>query len=349
MSEGEWDRTHPAYPIYPKRLQDLILSAKQARAVVIENCLRRGEVGTLVAPPKSHKSYAVEELIFAHATESQWLETLEVQNHGGKVMLIDYELDEAELTERLCEIAIDMRIDPLEDIDDVVDIHNLRLNPVDLSTIDRLFCKVQPGEYSLIIVDPLYRMWPAGLSENDNVGVAAAYAQIMQLANKLDAAWLNVHHTSKGAQGAKAVTDVGAGAGAQSRAVDCHLVMREHDDDETVVIESAVRSFAPIPPFALRWKHPRWHPVEDVNPADLKGAGKSTERRMKKRDGETDAKLLGILADWKSKTDMEKESEFGEGRINRSLSRLTKAGLLECRQENRRGNPTKVYRKKSNA
>ena len=50
-------------------------------------------------------------------------------------------------------------------------------------------------------------------------------AAVMRAA-RLGAAIVLVHHTTKGAQAGKSVTDIGAGGGAQSRAADTHLVAR---------------------------------------------------------------------------------------------------------------------------
>jgi hypothetical protein len=46
--------------------------------------------------------------------------------------------------------------------------------------------------------------------------------------------------------------DVGGGAGAQSRATDTHLVLRPHEEDNVVVRNAAVRTWAPIVPMWLR-------------------------------------------------------------------------------------------------
>ena len=48
-------------------------------------------------------------------------------------------------------------------------------------------------------------------------------------AERLDCAFINIHHSSKGDQSNKSVTDVGAGAGVLSRAVDTHITLRPHE------------------------------------------------------------------------------------------------------------------------
>lgn len=79
-----------------------------------------------------------------------------------------------------------------------------------------------------------------------------------------------IHHSTKGNQSGKAVTDVGAGAGAQSRAADTHLVLRPHEEPGVAVLDAAVRSWPPIEPRCLRWSFPVWTVEDSLDPADLK-------------------------------------------------------------------------------
>ncbi len=92
------------------------------------------------------------------------------------------------------------------------------------------------------------------------------YNRIDGYANRLGAAWVNVHHASKGDQSGKITTDVGSGAGSQSRAADTHCVLREHEEENVAVMEAVVRSFPPIKPLAIRWTFPTWHLDTAVDP-----------------------------------------------------------------------------------
>jgi hypothetical protein len=86
----------------------------------------------------------------------------------------------------------------------------------------------------------------------------------------MGAAFALIHHASKGNQSAKSVTDVGAGAGAQSRATDTHLVLRPHEEKNAVVLDAAARSWPPIAPICLRWEFPLWKPASDLDPTALR-------------------------------------------------------------------------------
>ena len=67
--------------------------------------------------------------------------------------------------------------------------------------------------YALIIVDAFYRALPRGTDENDNAAIADLYNFVDRTAERSDAAIVLVHHSSKGSQAGKSVTDVGSGAG----------------------------------------------------------------------------------------------------------------------------------------
>jgi hypothetical protein len=100
------------------------------------------------------------------------------------------------------------------------------------------------------------------------------------VASRLDCCFALIHHASKGNQANKSVVDIGAGAGAQSRAADTHLVLRPHKEDGAVVLEAGLRSWPPVDPFALEWTFPTWNP-SDLNPRDLR---QPTPRRSTKPD-----------------------------------------------------------------
>ena len=110
----------------------------------------------------------------------------------------------------------------------------------------------------VIILDAFYRFMPPGFSENDNGQMASVYNELDRIADRLKCCFVLIHHTSKGEQHGRAVTDVGAGAGSQSRATDTHLILRRHREQGAVVLEATVRSWPPLDPVCLRWRHPVW-------------------------------------------------------------------------------------------
>ena len=133
---------------------------------------------------------------------------------------------------------------------------------------------IERGTYRLVVLDALYRFLPPGVSENDNAAIMTLYNRIDGYALALDAGWVNIHHASKGDQAGKSTTDVGSGAGSQSRAADCHLVLRQHEQDGIAVVEAAVRSYPPVERFAIRWSYPIWELADDMDASKLRRRGR---------------------------------------------------------------------------
>jgi hypothetical protein len=152
------------------------------------------------------------------------------------------------------------------------------------------FDTIEPGRFKVVILDAFYRFLPRDTDENDNGTIASIYSQLDQYADRLGCCFILIHHSTKGTQSEKAVTDVGAGAGSQSRATDTHLVLRQHEQDGAVVLDAAVRSWAPIDPVCLRWQFPIWTPDENLDPSDLKRANsKRRERKQENQQAEPEA------------------------------------------------------------
>ena len=100
------------------------------------------------------------------------------------------------------------------------------------------------------------------------------YNKLDQYAKRFDVGIVVVHHASKGSQGDKGVTDVGAGAGSIARATDTHVIIREHldnsgdEDSDTshlFVLDAAVRSGQTPAPRTLQFNFPIWEVKEGVD------------------------------------------------------------------------------------
>ena len=102
-------------------------------------------------------------------------------------------------------------------------IDNQRGRLKDIYELGRGVEMLKKHQFKLVIIDAFYRAMPMKMDENDNGGMAKLYNAIDRYAKELDCAFVLIHHTSKGNQSIKNVTDVGSGAGAQSRAADAHL------------------------------------------------------------------------------------------------------------------------------
>lgn len=257
-----------APPLLPTFLsaRELMTEHPKLHPAVIDGLVRRREVANLISASKTYKTYTISALALHVATGRCWLDTFRTER--GDVLIIDNELHQPTMAGRLPAIAESYGMMTDEWADHLY-VESLRGKWRDLYALDGYFKSIQPGRFNLIILDALYRFWPANTDENDNGKVCQVYNQLDQWAEMLDCAFLVVHHASKGSQADKSVTDVGAGAGAQSRAVDAHVAMRQHQVDGCVVLDARLRSFKPIDPIVLEWQYPRWHLREDLDPTEL--------------------------------------------------------------------------------
>ncbi len=259
-------------PTFPKPIAawQLMRDYPRMNEPLINGLVRRVEIANIVSESKLGKSWMMLNLgitcVGGGLLWGQYLTT------AGKVLYIDNELHHSVIANRLEKVADAMGVRAEGKYKTDLFFEPLRGKRFDVFTLGRYLEQFEPGEFDYIILDAVYRFWPKGLSENDNAAWVEVMNTLESYAERMQAALLMVHHSTKGLQGEKRVTDVGAGGGAQSRAVDCHLVLRQHETPGVVVVDAAVRSFKPIEAFCLRWDFPLWMPAEDCDPAKLKVA-----------------------------------------------------------------------------
>ncbi|MBX3441228.1 MAG: AAA family ATPase [Planctomyces sp.] len=308
---------------------------------VIHGLLRAGEVANLIGGSKSQKSWAVLQLAICGAIGMPWLGRYEVE--AGPVLLIDAELRLPVLASRLRTVADAMAVS-VSWLGQRLLIRALRGERADLLSVLAHARRMRPAP-SLLIVDPLYRLLPAGVDENSNHDIAHLYSAIDQTAERIGCGVVVVHHSSKGAQADKRVTDVGAGAGAASRAVDAHLVMREHEDPDCVALDAVVRSFPRPEPVVLRWCFPLWRPDEDLDPARLRGASSPADQRQADRDAVGIRKIVETLRRGPATArKIQDTTGISRCRLARLLASLVEAGDLQSADRRIRGNDCLEYR-----
>lgn len=239
----------------------------ELRTPVIHGLLRSGETMNVIAPPKYGKSWLVTDLALAVATGRQWLDVF--QTEQGNVLILDNELHPETSANRIPKVAKARDI-PLEEIADRLFIDNLRGRLQDVNSLQGYFESLKAGFFKIIVMDAFYRFLPKDSDENSNANMTDVYNRLDWYAAMLGCSFVLVHHASKGNQSGKSITDVGAGAGSQARATDTHLILRQHEENECVVVDAAVRSWHPLEPRCLRWSFPVWNIDDSLDPADLR-------------------------------------------------------------------------------
>lgn len=255
-------------------IRELLQRNPMMRRPIVHDLLRSGETMNIIAAPKTGKSWMVLDLALCVATGRPWLHRFKVER--SPVVLIDNELHEETLADRLQRVATAKGI-PVDDLDGWLEVKSLRGALQSFRTLDAGMLapkRVEAGRYGMVIFDAFYRFnCDDGSDENDNGYMARTYNLLDSMAKRLDACLVCIHHTSKGNQSEKAVTDVGAGAGSMSRAADTHLVLREHELQGHLVVDAACRSWKPLEPTVVRFEYPLFHPEPLLAPT-LKKAKK---------------------------------------------------------------------------
>ena len=277
---------------------ELIDQNPNMRSVVIDGICREGETFNLIGGAKIGKSINALSMIAAVVTGRPWLGHATTQ---GDVLLIDNELHLQTLASRIRRVS--EAYDAVEAMRTRLTVLSLRGKLQSLVSMGEFFRSLEPGRLKLVIVDAFYRMLPAGVDENSNRDVMGLYNLIDSYADHLGAAFGLIHHTSKGLQSEKGVTDVGAGAGSQSRAANAHLIFRLPKEDNAVVLDGVVRSFPPLAPKCLRWEFPFFTLAEGLDPADLA----ATTRKAKPK-ADSDAESARVAA--RTKKDRDDETKL---------------------------------------
>lgn len=234
---------------------DLDKKHPEMRPEILHGFIRRGETVNVIGSPKSGKTWFAIGMAMSVAAGTPWLKR--IQTEQGVVVYIDNELHEETIAERFRRVAEASDFD-LDELNKNFKTISLRGLGVDIESLSDALDAIE-GNVSMIVLDALYRFLPKGCSENDNADMTRIYNTLDRYAKRLDAAVVVVHHTSKGGQGGKNVTDVGSGAGSISRAADCHMIIRPHEKDGYFVIQSENRSFPKCEPMTMQFNWPCWH------------------------------------------------------------------------------------------
>lgn len=260
---------------YGTPIGEIVAECPEMRPILIHGFLRLGETMNIIAPPKTGKSWLVTDLALSVAMGTEWFG---YPCNRGRVLIIDNELHKETTASRVPKV-ITARGLKLDEVSPWLSVENQRGRLKTIEDISNHIEELKAEGYKLIIIDAFYRAMPRGVDENDNGAIADVYNMLDRYAEQIGCAFVLIHHTSKGNQSLKSVTDVGSGAGSQSRAADTHVILRRHKEQGVVVMESVVRSFASLKSLCLRWNWPLWNPDGALNPDELEGKAELMPRK----------------------------------------------------------------------
>lgn len=277
-----------------KNFNELLGENLEMKPPLIHGLLRIGEIMNVISSPKVGKSWLVIDLALSIIRGEKWLGSYQIEK--GRVLVIDNELHEETMVNRYKKVCEAKSIEPGE-IAGNLDFWSYRGHLEDLVSLSEgMLGEIKKDEYQMIIIDAWYRVLPQGTDENDNGGIARLYNTLDTLARVLNTAMVVIHHSSKGNQSLKDVTDVGAGAGSQSRAADSHLVLRKHQMEDFIVLEGVTRTWPKVSPICIGWSYPVFFLAEYLDPSELLGAEKKKgEQKRKEPEMSTEDFVLKYL------------------------------------------------------
>lgn len=313
--------------IRPIGIIDLVHEHPSLSEPLVEGVFRRGETCNVIAATKAGKSWLTYGMALSIATGKPWLNHFRCTQ--GRVLMIDNELHPSTLAYRIPLAAKALGISPAS-YGANLDIVSLRGRIQGLDQIgNNLIKHLRFGEYDAIFLDAWYRAIPSGKGENDNSAMAEAFNLVDRYAAYTGASWILVHHSTKGDQADKRVTDVGSGAGSQSRAADTHMIFREHQEENCVTLEAAVRSFPPLKPITMRWEFPIWTFDESLDPKALKRSKTRQESKQELKDADGCQLLLSLLEHGpETRRAIQERCGMGRERVNRLLRLLLDCGKV---------------------
>jgi hypothetical protein len=269
---------------------------------LVTGLLHQGSKLVLGGGSKTFKTWMLLDLALSVSHGLPWLRRDTV---AGRVLYVNFEIQDYSWQKRIAAVAKAKGITALKH--DAIKLWNLRGHAADFKTLlPQVIDQTKDAGFALIILDPIYKLYGA-CDENKAGDIAALLNGMEALAVQTGAAVAFGSHFSKGNQSGKEAIDRISGSGVFARDPDSILILTRHEQDDAFTVESILRNFAPIEPFAVRWQFPLFQCDDALDPAKLKKVG----GRPKSSDAEESFALLppeGLTtSEWAKKA----EAEYG--------------------------------------
>ncbi len=319
---AEWATTLPRSSRHewpaPAMASVLCESPPPTPNVLIDGVLYQGGTMLISGPSKSHKTYTMLDAGCAIAEGRPWLGFATTKT---PVLYLNLELQDFAVASRLKQIcsAAGTRLPK--------DLHtwNLRGRHVTLLELqDRLPAEIKRIGAGFVVIDPHYKVSAvSGMEENSNDSQGMLLAALEGVCNLNGAALSVAHHFAKGDASAKTAIDRASGGGVFARWGDVMLTFTPHEEPDAMTVEMALRNFAPVEPFVVRWDHPRWARDGQLDPSRLKQRGGRSETQPAGKALKALAGATMTYSEW------HKASGMAETTFRRKRDELLESGKVE--------------------
>ncbi len=300
----------------PVRASDLCANPPPTPAVLIDGVLYRGGTMLISGPSKAHKTFTLIDAACAIADGRPWLGFM---TKLAPVLMLNLELQDFATANRIEKICDAHGTKPPKELH----VWNLRGHSVSIVELAaRLPDKIKSIGAGLVVIDPHYKVNSAsGGEENSNDSQGQLLCALEKHCSLNGSALALSHHFAKGDASQKNAIDRASGAGVFSRWGDVAATITPHEEPDAMTVEMALRNFAPVHPFAVRWQYPLWVRDDQLDPAKLKRGG-----APKKHSADDAVKSLEGLM---TSTEWQKASGVPDSSFRRRRDELLDAGRVE--------------------
>jgi hypothetical protein len=232
--------------------------------VMIEGLLRQQEILLMGGQAKRWKSWARLDLLYCVSNGMPWFGFETVQ---ARVLHADLELHAATLRERLELISASYGQGSCDNIDLI----SARGQTFTCDDLEMLHEYIEQNLYGIFSLDPIYRLL-AGKNENDAGVITHLLNRFLVLGFDLKAAIALLQHFAKGDPSQKDSQDRFSGSGVWGRFPDTLMTFTDLETENAFSVETTLRDFEPIDPFAIRWEFPRFRIDPQLDPEKLRQA-----------------------------------------------------------------------------
>lgn len=322
------DRPHTVRPRIRNAGELLADSSIKPPPLLIAGLLHQGLKAVVAGPPKAGKTLVLMDMGLSVANGIPFLEH---ETNKGRVLFINMEVPEPFLRNRI-QAQVNKKNESADKPLELTNLDVLTLRGLDESfeeTFKAASAAIAAGNYSLIIVDPIYKGM-VGRDENSSKDMSELCMTIEKLASNSGAAVVYAHHFSKGRKGATDVLDRMSGSGVFARDADTIINLTPHKDDDCYTMETVTRNLASPDPVVLQRDYPVFVVRPDLDSNDLEG-------RVGRPGIDDEDELLELLdeplsyGDWLKKAEV--ELELKKGSFDTRRKKLLASGKIRKNED----------------